>query len=113
MPINTLLSILDASEPIKENFEGTKLSFKSNNENITSIRRKNCEADKILRDLDFAFDREKDHYEPKKTVDVFNNNYIQYESIGDTDKTLTIKEYLDMIRPYQSDIMNDYKTQNP
>ena len=29
MPVNKLLSILDGSEPIKENFEDTKPSFKS------------------------------------------------------------------------------------
>ena len=49
------------------------------------------------KDLDFTFDPEKDHYEPKKTVSAFNNNYIQSESIRDKDKTLTITEYLDMI----------------
>ena len=47
----------------------------------------------------------------KKTVSAFNDNYIQHESIEDKDKTLTIKEYLDMIRPYLSDIINDHKTQ--
>ena len=81
------------------------------NKTIREIRRENYEADKILRDLYFTFDPEKDHYEPKKTVDAFNNNYIQYESIGDKDKTLTIKEYLDMIRPYLSNMINDHKTQ--
>ena len=68
MPINNLLSILDASEPIKENFENTKPSFKSKNKNIRSIRRENYEADKILRDLDFTFNTEKYHYEPKKLL---------------------------------------------
>ena len=47
----------------------------------------------------------------KKTISAFDNNYIQYESIGDKDKTLTIKEYLDMIRPYLSDVINDCKIQ--
>ena len=56
-------------------------------------------------------DPEKDHYEPKKTVSAFNNNYIQYESIGDKDKDLLIKEYIDVIRPYLSDIINNHKTQ--
>ena len=37
--------------------------------------------------------------------------YIQHESIRDKHKTLTIKEYLDMIRPYLSDIITDHKTQ--
>ena len=40
----------------------------------------------------------------------FNNNYIQYESRGDKDKILTPSDYLDMIRSYLSDIINDHKT---
>ena len=47
----------------------------------------------------------------KKTVSAFNNNYIQYESIGDKDKNLSIKEYIHIIRPYLSDTMNNNKTQ--
>ena len=61
--------------------------------------------------MNLTFDPEKDHYEPKKSVCAFNNNYIQYESIGDGDKNLSIKEYIDIIRPYLSDIINNYKTQ--
>ena len=56
-------------------------------------------------------DPEKDHYEPVKIVIAFNNDYIQYESIGDKDKNLSIKEYIDIIRPYLSDIINKHKTQ--
>ena len=61
--------------------------------------------------MDFKFYREKDHYESKKAVSAFNNNYIQYENIGDKDKDLSIKEYNDIIRPYLSDIINNHKTQ--
>ena len=61
--------------------------------------------------MDFTFDPEKDHYEPKKTVCAFNNNYIQYESIGDKDKTLLPKAYLDVIRQYLSHMLNNHKTQ--
>ena len=43
--------------------------------------------------------------------DAFNSNYIEYESKGDNDKTLSIKEYFDIIRPYLSDIINNHKTQ--
>ena len=46
------------------------------NKTITEIRKENFDEDKILIDLDFTFDPEKDHYEPKKTVRAFNNNYI-------------------------------------
>ena len=47
----------------------------------------------------------------KKTVSAFNNNYIQYESMGDKDKDLSVKEYIDVIRSYLSDIINNHKTQ--
>ena len=36
---------------------------------------------------------------------------LEYESKGDKDETLSIKEYLDIIRPYLSDIINDHQTQ--
>ena len=80
------------------------------NKTIREIRKENRDKVKILRDLDFALDPEKDHHEPKITVSAFNNNYIQYESIGDKDKNLSIKEYIDIIRPYLSDIINNHKT---
>ena len=53
-----------------------------------------------------------DYYKPIITNGAFNNNYIQYESKENKDKILTLKEYLDMIRPYLSDIINDHKTQD-
>ena len=52
-----------------------------------------------------------DYYEPIKINDAFNRNYIEYESKGDKNKTLSIKEYLNMIRPYLRDIINDHNTQ--
>ena len=57
------------------------------------------------------FDPEKDHYEAVKFASAFNNNYIQYESMGDKDKNLLIKEYIDVIRPYLSDIIDNHKVQ--
>ena len=56
-------------------------------------------------------DPEKDHYKPVKTVSAFHDCYIQYKSIGDKDKNLSIKEYIDIMRPYLSDIINNHKTQ--
>ena len=49
--------------------------------------------------------------ESKLKISVFSNDYIEYKSKGDKDKTLSIKEYLYMIRPYLSDIIIDNKTQ--
>ena len=54
---------------------------------------------------------DEDYYKPILTNGAFNNNYIQYKSKGDQVKSLSIKKYLDIIRPYLSDIINDHKTQ--
>ena len=59
----------------------------------------------------FYLSIDEDYYKPIKTNDAFNSNYIEYESKGDKNKTLSIKEYLNMIRSYLSDIINDHKTQ--
>ena len=54
-----------------------------------------------------------DYFKPIITNSAFNNNYIQYESMGEKekDKSLSIKEYIDVIRPYSSDIINNHKSQ--
>ena len=52
-----------------------------------------------------------DYYKPIRIVNAFSNNYIKYESNGDKGKILFIDDYLDMIRQYLSDIINDNKTQ--
>ena len=52
----------------------------------------------------------KDYYKPIIVKGAFDNNYIQYESKGD--KILTSSEYLNMIRLYLVDIINDHKTQS-
>ena len=63
-----------------------------------------------VKDL-FDFSIDEDYCKPIITNGAFNNNYIQYESQGDKVKNLSIKEYLDIIGPYLSDIINDHKTQ--
>ena len=60
----------------------------------------------------FDLSIDEDYYKPLKTNDAFNSNYIEYESKGDKNKTLSIKEHLNMIRLYARDIINDHhKTQ--
>ena len=67
-----------------------------------------------IRDVKDLFDLSigEDYYKPIIVNGAFNNNYIQYESKGDKDKILTISEYLDMIRPYLLDMINDHKNQS-
>ena len=50
------------------------------------------------------------YYKPTKTKNALNGNYIKYENKGVKDKNLSPKEYLDMIRPYLSDMKNDHRT---
>ena len=59
----------------------------------------------------FDLSIDEDYYKPIISNDAFNSNYIEYESKGDKDKTLSIKEYLKMIIPYLRNIINDHKTQ--
>ena len=53
-----------------------------------------------------------DHYKPITVKGSFNNSYTQYESKGDKNKILSIREYLNIIRPYLIDMINDHKNQS-
>ena len=57
------------------------------------------------------FKPKKDSYKPIRIDNAFSSNYIEYKSNGDKDKTLSIKDYLDEIKPYLSDMINNHKTQ--
>ena len=46
---------------------------------------------------------------PLRVSNFWSNNYIEYESKGDRNKTLSVKEYLNKIRPYLKDIINNLK----
>ena len=59
----------------------------------------------------FDLSIDEDYYKPIITKGTFKNNYIQYETRGNKGKILRTSEYLDMIRPYLSNIINDHKTQ--
>ena len=55
-------------------------------------------------------DDDDDYYKPILDKSCFNENYKYYESRGDKDKKLSVGQYLDMIKPYLSDLTNDHKT---
>ena len=67
---------------------------------------------KGLRDRRTLFEPEEHYYGPVRISNAFDDDFIQYENNGDKDKTLSIKEYLDKIIPYLSDMINDLKTQD-
>ena len=62
-----------------------------------------------IRTLFREFDR--DYYKPIRTDDGFagrRNNYIEYKSKGDRYENLSPEEYLNMIRPYLRDLINEH-----
>ena len=55
----------------------------------------------------FKISINKDYYKPKLNKSGYNNNYIEHKKEGD--KLLTIEEYLDLIKPYLKELINDHK----
>ena len=51
----------------------------------------------------------KDYYKPLSVGKFWNTNYIEYESNGDRNKTQSTEEYLEKIRPYLINIINNLK----
>ena len=65
----------------------------------------------LIRDIITLFGEvDEGYYKPIKTKSAFNGNYIEYESKGVKDKNLSPEEYVDMIKPYLRDMINDHKT---
>ena len=64
--------------------------------------------DGIRRDIKnlFEYEEEKEiYYKPVRISNFWSNNYIQYESNGDRNKTLSVEEYLNNISQYLKDII--------
>ena len=51
----------------------------------------------------------KDNHKLVRIGNAFSSNYIEYKYSGDKDKTLSIKNYLE-VKPHLSDIITDHKT---
>ena len=66
----------------------------------------------MLGDIRTLFEPEEDFCKPIKIVDAFDGNYIQNENNGHKNKSLSIKDYLEEIKPYLIDLINDLKTKN-
>ena len=64
-----------------------------------------------MRDVKSLLEHEKkNYYKPERVSNFWSNNYIEYESSCDRNKTLSVEEYLNKIRPYLKDINNLKKT---
>ena len=65
-----------------------------------------------IRELENLFgdtDNDDNYYKPVLVKTSFKDGYKYYESRGDKDKKLSVKQYLYMIMPYLSDLINEQK----
>ena len=67
--------------------------------------------DRILKDIENLSEHEKgeNYYKPVEVSNFWSNNYIECESDSDTNKTLSVEEYLNKIRPQLKDIIKNLK----
>ena len=64
---------------------------------------------RIFRYIRKLFGHRGDYNKPLSVGNFLSNNYIEYDSNGDTNKILSVQEYLNKVRPYLKDITNDLK----
>ena len=57
----------------------------------------------------FESEEAEDYYKSVRVGNFWNKNYIEYERDGDRNKTLSIEEYFNKIRPYLQNIIYDLK----
>ena len=79
--------------------------------NFFTLKKENEEIkDRIIRDDRNLLEHEEEKYYKQVRVGNFwSNNYIEYESNGDRNKTIPAKEYLNKIRPCLKEIINELK----
>ena len=68
--------------------------------------------DRILRDIENLFEHKKveeNYYKRVRVSNFWSRIYIEYESSGDRNKTLSVEEYLNKISPYLKDKINNLK----
>ena len=66
--------------------------------------------DRTIRDIRSLFEHKgEDYYKPVRVGNFWSSNNIEQKSNGDRNKTLSVKEYLNKIRPYLKDIINNPK----
>ena len=56
--------------------------------------------EKVIFGIMMTLNKEEDYYESKRVRNVWNNNYIEYESNGDKNRNLSLDEYRNKIKTY-------------
>ena len=63
--------------------------------------------DKIIRDIRSLFEEEEDCYKPERVSTFWNNNYIDYESNGVKNSSLSLDKCVNKIKTYLRNIITD------
>ena len=63
--------------------------------------------DRINRDIRACFELDEDYCKPVKVGVFWRNNYIEHKINGYNNKNLSVRGYLDKIKSYLNDIIND------
>ena len=79
--------------------------------NLFRLKKENeAIKDRMIRNIANQSEKEKnDYYKPVRVRNFWSRNYIEYESKGGRNKTLSIEEYVNKIRPHLKDIIKDFK----
>ena len=64
-----------------------------------------------IKNLSEHKEKEENYYKPVRVSNFYSKNYIEYESNGGRNKTVSVEEYLHKIRPYFKDFINNLKIQ--
>ena len=63
----------------------------------------------IIRYIRSIFEYEEDYYKPVTAGNFWSNSYIEYNSDGDRNKTLSVEEYCNKIKPYLKNVIKNLK----
>ena len=88
------------------------IRYKKYKRNLFRLKKENgAIKDRKIRDIRNHFEHEEkeDYCKPVRVGSFWSNNYIEYESNGDRNKTLSLKEFLDDVKPYLKNIINNLK----
>ena len=77
-----------------------------NIKNLFILKKEKEIKDRIIRDIRTLFEQEDGYYKLKRKNNFWNNNYIEYDSKDNRNKNLSLKEYLDKIKPYLKNIID-------
>ena len=79
--------------------------------NIFKLTKENeANKNRIIKDIRNLFEHEEEgYYKPVRVRKSCSNNYIEYESNGERNKTISVASYLNKIRPYLKHITNNLR----